>query len=440
MNKASTSAGRDSRTLLPDRDSFYGDVQPLVDEAVSQGSSLVLLDIDISGLDFVLRIFGPRERDVLIREVGHRIREAVGEKNTPYHITEDRFAVILTHTIYRQATQQARTLINAFREPFDVAGVSYRLDAHVGISHYPNHADSIGELVRTSVFACHQAREARSDYATFDRDWNEWERHRFRLMVDLKHALENHTGIQLAYQPQVELETGRCVGVEGLCRWDHTELGLIPPGNFLPFVEHTSLMMPLTEATLDQGLDDLAVWRDQGHEGKLAINLSPTLFRQADLLERLFEQFRFSNMSPGSVDFEVTETGIMEQPNRAVNMLTAIRDRGSRIAVDDFGTGRSSLAYLADLPIDIMKVDKYFVQNLNRPWGEAIVGAAATLADKLGLTTVAEGIEEESQYQKCRELGITQGQGFYIGHPMFKHDFHEWLQNKSTPSRSFQPS
>lgn len=203
---------------------------------------------------------------------------------------------------------------------------------------------------------------------------------------------------------------------------------------------YSSFMMPLTEATLGEGLNDLAVWRDQGFEGKLAINLSPTLFRQADLIERLLEQFRYFNMSPSCVDLEVTESGIMEQPNKAVNMLTAIRDQGCRVSVDDFGTGHSSLAYLADLPIDTIKIDKYFVQNLYRPWGEAIVGAAATLADKLGLTTVAEGIEEESQYRKRRELGITQGQGFYIGHPMFKHDFHEWLQNKTTPTRSFQQS
>jgi EAL domain-containing protein (putative c-di-GMP-specific phosphodiesterase class I) len=127
------------------------------------------------------------------------------------------------------------------------------------------------------------------------------------------------------------------------------------------------------------------------------------------------------------LQFEVTETGIMEQPNRASNTLMEIRNRGSRIAVDDFGTGHSSLAYLADLPIDTIKIDKFFVQNLVHPWGEAIVGAAATLAQKLGLTTIAEGIETEEQYERCREIGVTQGQGFHIGRPMFRDELHEWL-------------
>jgi len=430
MADEQATAGRDtkdSRTLLPDRDSFYRDVQPLIDAADAGGQPLVLLDIDTQGLDFVLRTFGPRERDDLIRTVGQRIREVTGEGHTLYHITQDRFAVVLSHTTYLHITGHAHAIVRALREPFEVAGVSYQMNAHVGISHYPNHSSSIGELVRTSVFACHQARHVQTDYATFDHAMDEKERHRFRLMVDLEQALENPTEIQLAYQPEIDLRSGQCVSVEGLCRWTHPELGLVPPAHFLPFVEQTSLMMPLTEAVLAHGLEDLTAWCSAGYEGKLAINLSPSLFRHPALIERLIEQFRFFNMDPSRVEFEVTETGIMEQPNKAVNILTSIRDQGCSISVDDFGTGHSSLAYLADLPIDTIKIDKYFVQNLSRPWGEAIVGAAATLADKLGLRTVAEGIEDENQYHKCRELGVTLGQGFYISHPVFKDDFRTWL-------------
>ncbi len=420
--------GRDSRTLLPDRDSFYRDVAPLIEAADAGQRSLVLLDIDIEGLDFILRTFGPAERDTLVRQVGERIREASANGTRAYHITQGRFAVVLSdeHT-YRQSARRARSLVNALRKSFDVLGISYTLDANVGISNYPNQAGSLAELVRTSVFACHQAREKGADYATFDAELDEQERHRFQLMVDLDQALESQSGIRLAYQPQVDLQTGQCVGVEGLCRWNHSVLGPIPPGHFLPFVEQTSLMMPLTEATLGLGLEDLAAWRSRGFRGTLAINLSPTLFRRSDLLDRLLDHFRFSNMGMDVLHLEVTETGIMDQPNRAVHTLSAIRERGSQISVDDFGTGHSSLAYLADLPIDTIKIDKYFIQNLSQPWGEAIVGAATTLAEKLGLTTVAEGIEQESEYELCRELGVAVGQGFHIGHPMFRDDFEQWM-------------
>lgn len=418
---------RDSRTLLPDRDRFYQDLMPLVAEAECRGTTLVLLCIDVDGLDFILRTFGPQERDVLVGEVGRRIRETTEAKTTSYHTTQDRFAVVLTETTYQHTTRQAQALVDALRVPFDVAGIAYQLDAHVGISHYPNHADSLGELARTAVFACHQARQSDRDFAAFDQALDEQERHRFRLMVDLEKALEHPGEIRLAYQPLVDLASGQCVGVEGLCRWKHPTLGPVPPGHFLPFVEQTSLMMPLTEAVLGQGLEDMATWRKRGFDGILAINLSPMLFRRSDLLARLLEPFRFSGMEADSVHFEITETGIMGQPNRAANTLAEIRSRGSRISVDDFGTGHSSLAYLADLPIDTIKIDKYFVQNLAQPWGEAIVGASATLADKLGLTTVAEGIEREADYHKCRELGVDLAQGFHIGYPMFGEDLEQWL-------------
>lgn len=421
------SATRDSRTLLPNRDSFYRDVAPMVAEASAAGTPLVLLCVDVDGLDFILRTFGPDDRDLLIGEIGSRLQEVLGNAGTPYYITQGRFAVILAGTKFRDTQRQAQALVDALRAPCDVSGVSYQIDAHVGVSHYPNHAESLGDLVRTAVFACHQARQSHRDVAAFDHELDELERHRFRLMVDLEKALENHDEIRLAYQPVVDLESGRCVGMEGLCRWTHPILGAVPPGHFLPFVEQTSLMTPLTEAIIGEGLDDLATWRLRGFDGFLAINLSPVLFRRADLLERLLEPFRFSGMGADNVQFEITETGIMDQPNRAAHTLAEIRSRGSRIAVDDFGTGHSSLAYLADLPIDTLKIDRYFVQNLDRPWGEAIVGATATLADKLGLTTVAEGIEREADYHKCRELGVTLGQGFHIGHPMFREDLQQWL-------------
>lgn len=421
-------SGRDSRTLLPNRDSFYRDLAPLIDEADADGTPLVLLCIDVGGIDFILRTFGPRDRDMLVADVGRRIQETSANGAAPYYITQNRFAVVLAQGAYQRATRQAQALVEALRAPFDVAGIAYQLDANIGISHYPNHAASLSELVRTCVFACHRARESHRDFAAFDRELDAQERHRFRLMVDLQQALDRTGEIRLAYQPQVELESGRCVGLEALCRWTHPTLGPVPPAHFLPFVEQTSLMMPLTETVLGQGLDDIAGWRRRGYDGVLAINLSPTLFRRGDLLERLLEPCRYASVDPDNLQFEVTETGIVDQPNRAAHTLAEIRGRGSRISVDDFGTGHSSLAYLADLPIDTIKIDKYFVQNLAQPWGEAIVGAAATLADKLGLTTVAEGIEREEDYHKCRELGVDLGQGFHIGYPMFREDLHQWLE------------
>lgn len=421
---------RDSRTLLPDRDSFYHDVTPLIAETDSSASSLALLVIDISGLDLVLRTFGPVERDAVIREAGRRIKEAAESERIPYHITQGRFSVVLPGSTCAHATERAKELGNILRKPFEVSGFSFHLDAYIGISHYPQYAYSVTELVRTTVFACHQARQLERQYATFDSTLDEQERQRFRLTIDLERVLQDEIGIELAYQPQIDLGSGACLGVEGLCRWDHATLGSISPGDFLPFVEQTPSMMALTEETLRLGLKDLARWQSRGYSGSVAINLSPTLFRQPDMLDRLLERFQQSEVAMDSVHFEVTETGIMDRPNRAINVLAALRHRGCRIAIDDFGTGHSSLAYLADLPIDIIKIDKYFVQNMEQPWGRAIVGAAASLANTLGLVSVAEGIETRQQLDQCRQLGVEVGQGFHFARPMSGKQFEQWLNSR----------
>lgn len=414
----------DSRSQLPDIDSFYHDVRPVV----ADGSQpLVLLVADIDGLDFVLRTFGPAERDSIMRELGHRVRAAASDYAEVYCINHYRYAIVLPENHYGHSIKQADELWRALQQPYSVSGIHYHLDSHVGISHFPDHATTLSELVRTAVFACYQAKSAQSNVATFDHSVDIEERRRFRLILELEKALEGDDEIHLAYQPLIELGTGRCVGVEGLCRWIQPETGLVPPGHFLPFVENTPLMMPLTEATLKLGLRDLASLRNAGFEGHLAINLTATVFRRPDLLERLREHLQFSSVSMSNVHFEITETGIMDQPDRAVDMLSEIRSWGCKIAIDDFGTGHSSLAYLADLPIDIIKVDKHFVQNLDKPWGEAIVSAAVTLADKLDLETVAEGIETEEQYNGCRDLGVPVGQGYYMAKPLFRDEFRGWL-------------
>jgi len=416
----------DSRTRLPDIDSFYQDVQPVIDAG---DLPLVLLVADIEGLDFILRTFGPLERDKVMRELGERVQAAVSDDAAIYSINQYRFAVVLPENHYGQSVKQAQALASGFQQPFSISGIRYHLQWYVGISHYPNHGRTLGELVRTGVFACYQAKQSENRIATFDQSMDEEERRRFRLILDLEKALENDEEIQLAYQPQIELSSGQCVGAEGLCRWRHPVAGLIPPGHFLPFVEQSPLMMPLTEATLGSGLRDKTAWRALDFDGHIALNLSPTVFRRTDMLERLQEHFRFSNLSMADVHFEVTETGIMDQPNRAINTLSEMRNQGCKIAIDDFGTGHSSLAYLGDLPIDIIKIDKHFVQNLDKPWGRAIVSAAVTLAEKLGLETVAEGIETELHYEQCRDLGVRVGQGFYMAKPLLREEFNAWIES-----------
>lgn len=189
----------DSRTQLPNRDGFYYDTAPVIE---AQDASLVLLVIDIEGLDFILRTFGPEERDRVVHDIGDRIQKTVDSDSTPYYITQGRFAVVLAENTYLRATQRARDLVAVLEKPFNVSGIAYHLDAYVGISHYPNHAKTQNELVRTGVFACHLARGVESRFAAFDQQVDEEERRRFYLMLDLEQALEKQDEIRLAYQPR----------------------------------------------------------------------------------------------------------------------------------------------------------------------------------------------------------------------------------------------
>lgn len=420
----------DSASRLPASKDFYQVVQYLL----SREQPLALLTLEIEEPDFVLRTFGPRKRNEVIDEAGRRIKRTAGEHNLAFHISQGRFSLTLINKSWDQTVAMATSLCDTFKQPFDIDGVSYQMVARIGISHYPRHAADVDELVRTSYFACHLARAGRQEIATYDQQLDVRERERFSLMVDLEKALLLHSGIEMVYQPVVELENGQCTGMEGLCRWRHAELGNIMPADFLPYVEQTSLMLPLTEATLSIGLEQHAKWQEGGFSGALAINLSPSVFKHPDLLQRLREHIRFAKVDPASVHFEITETGIMEEPEKSFEVLQAIREWGCRIALDDFGIGHSSLAYLADLPIDIIKIDKHFVQNVSESWGEAIVEASVVLARKLGLTTVAEGIETEEQYEKCRDLGVDLGQGFHFGRPMGRNEFGKWLTRNTGPA------
>jgi len=186
-------------------------------------------------------------------------------------------------------------------------------------------------------------------------------------------------------------------------------------------------MRPLAEAILSEGVETLAHWRKAGFDGTLGINLSASLFERDGLVERLYEPARFFDIEADKLDFEVTESSVMDQPQRAIDTLAALRERGSTVSIDDFGTGHSSLAYVADLPVNTIKIDKHFVQNLSTAWGRAIVSAATTLADKLGLSTLAEGLEDRADSDRCKELGVAYGQGFSIAAPMGRHDCEAWL-------------
>jgi diguanylate cyclase len=270
----------------------------------------------------------------------------------------------------------------------------------------------------------------KADYAIYNQEKDDWEKHQFRLLTDCRQALDNTGELNCALQPIICLSSGKCISVESLIRWNHPELGNVPPNHFLPYVEQSALIMPFTEVTIASSLQLHTYFAKKGYDGNISINLSTMVFRINKLFSRISELINFYNVKSDNISFEITETAIMEHPKAAIYMLNQLRELGCKISIDDFGIGHSSLAYLADLPIDTIKIDQYFVSEIDKKSNMSIIYTTATHADKLGLKTVAEGIETENQYNICKELGVNYGQGYYFAKPLLKQDFSLWLKNK----------
>jgi len=285
----------DNLTGLPERDQFYRDVEALL--ADKAGGSAFLVVIDVYGVDFILRMFGPADRNAMVEEVAARIRQDAGKSCYVYHITQGRFAVLAINNNLSSVRKLTERLNHSINEPCEVSGIPYYLNSCIGVARYPHHANSIEGLVRCAVFSSHLARENNLSFYVYDKKLDEQERSKFLLLKDLEKALEETGQINAHYQPQVDMQSGRCLGVEALCRWTHPEKGYIAPVDFLPYVEKTPLIMPLTEAMLSMSIADSRSWEAIGFTGYLGINLSPALFRDNDLVKNLLDNIAMTELA-----------------------------------------------------------------------------------------------------------------------------------------------
>lgn len=419
---------RDPWTKLPNRSAFYRDARHQLTRAEQDAQPMVLVSLDLDGAEQVLLMFGPAQRNLLIMETGKRLECALGECGHLYQVKSDRFAILLPQLDLEGAVGVGRGLLEALREPFDIESVPFRASARFGVACYPEHGDTPEQLARASVVALHRAREAGEEYAFYDGAWDAQQKEAFALVTDLRAALECDDQLYLAFQPKIDLASDCCVGAEALVRWQHPARGPISPGEFVPLAEATGLVGPLTELVVKRSLKTLNTWRSNGWNLRLAVNLSPNVLGERDLLDEISGHLKTSGVALEEIEFEITETGIMESPQKARHALAGLRELGARIAIDDFGTGLSSLSLLTDLPVDCLKIDQSFLRSLfERSEDQAVVRAAISLGRDLGLEVVAEGIETEEVYRKLRDWKCDSGQGFYMGRPMVERDFHAWL-------------
>lgn len=350
----------------------------------------------------------------------------------------DEFSVVITQPDARTAAGRLSARIHdTLRAPFVIGDEELTVTVSIGIAVSEDTTQSAAELLRQAALAVRHAKHlGRDTTQIFDPALEQRAEQRRTFESGLRQALGT-TQIQLAYQPKLDPASGRATGMEALVRWDHPELGSVSPADFIPVAEETGLILPLGEAILRRACETLVRLRSAGHTDIVcAVNLSAAQFRDLELPVRVAAILHETGAAPAQLQLELTESLVMQDEKRGLEMLHKLRDLGLSLAIDDFGTGHSSLSYLTRLPVETVKIDQSFVRAMRPGSDEAlIVEAVVALAHGLRLAVVAEGVERQDQLDHLRRLGCDEVQGYLLGKPMREAEFRAWLDaNLAAPA------
>ena len=425
-------ARHDSLTELPNRRWFLESVGVALKNPNLSAGGLLL--VDLNGFKEVNDTLGHHHGDLVLQEVGPRLRAAFRSEDLVARLGGDEFAVFMPGADSDAAQAAVQRLQDALHKPVDVDGIDIELDASIGLAWYPDHGGDVDTLLQRADVAMYRAKASHHPLVTYRAEDDYHSPERLVIAADLRRALAADQ-LVLHYQPQVELGHGRPVAAEGLVRWHHPQRGLLGPPEFIEVAERTGLIKDLTYRVLDLGLNDLRLWNDDGRQLSLSLNVSVR-----SLLDRRFPEEVERLLSRQGVDgaaltLELTESSLMVDPEVAKKTMRHLAELGVSVAIDDFGTGYSSLAYLTDLPIGELKIDKSFVRAMGSDARNAIVvRSTIELAHNLGLRTVAEGIEDSFTFDRLRALGCELAQGFHMSEPLPAASLVTWWDVHTAPA------
>ncbi|MEB0003070.1 EAL domain-containing protein [Cryobacterium sp. RTC2.1] len=419
-------ARTDDLTGLPNRRALYSEV-PL---SLTSGANRALLLLDLDRFKEVNDSLGHDVGDELLVQVGTRLTSHVRGTDLVARLGGDEFAILLADAGEAEAVIVAGTLREALARPYLLEGITLQTTVSIGIALYPGQALDLTGLLRKADMAMYKAKASRSGHRVYDTSDDSHGAARLRTLQELRVALAERQ-LELYYQPKVDLATGAVRGVESLVRWNHPVRGLVQPGDFLSIVEEAGLMNAMTEQVLDMALDQAAVWHSRGADLTVAVNLTASALVDAELPERTAAMLADRGLPASALILEITEEFLLEDRARTTAILTRLRAGGIRIAIDDFGTGYSSLAYLRDLPVDELKLDRSIVSPMkDDPRAAALVSSTIELAHSLGLTMVAEGVEDAQVYADLARYGCDEAQGFHMSRPMPAGELDRWLAER----------
>lgn len=424
-------AFHDALTGLPNRSLFYDRIYQGLARARRANSKVALMLLDVDRFKNINDSLGHDAGDLLLKAIATRLQEGVRDMDTVARLGGDEFVVVLegVHDM-EDVMFVANKLLTTLSRPLDILGHEITSTVSIGVSVFPDDGGDTDELLKNADIAMYKAKEAGKNNCQFyTKGMNATAVNYLLLENDLRRALDLRQ-FTLHYQPQIDLKSGELMGVEALVRWQHPDRGLVSPAHFIPLAEETGLIVPIGEWVLREACVQHKKWLDSGKRvGKMAVNLSPRQFRQKKFPEKVQAILDETGLEPKYLELEITESCAMEHAGETINQLNELNQMGMYLAIDDFGTGYSSLAYLQRFPIQKLKIDRSFVNDIHDDDNDAaITKTIIGLAHSMHLRVVAEGVETEHQADWLRQQGCDQAQGFLYAKPMtakqFESHFH----------------
>ena len=424
-------AHHDILTKLPNRLLFLDRLTQAMGRSKRTGEQLALMFLDLDRFKVINDTLGHQVGDDLLIELASRLNKEIRDEDTVARLSGDEFAILLLdmHTP-DNAAHIAKKLLQKVNEPFVIEGKELFLTTSIGISIYPGTCNDTDTMLKNADIAMYKAKSSgRNKYCFYNTEMNAQAHESLALENDLRRAIERNEFF-LLYQPQISNTTGKLTGVEALLRWQHPKLGLLLPDRFIPLLEDTGMILSVGDWVLRTACEQLHTWQKAGIKiPRVSVNVSPRQLMDPDLATRVQEIFKDNMIKPGTIELEITENSLIENESLAIKTLQTLHNKGVNVAIDDFGTGFSSLRYLRDFPLQTLKIDRAFVSNLPHNEDDChLATAIISIGHVMRLTVIAEGVENQEQYNFLKKLGCDQTQGYYFSQPIAHEHIDKFLE------------
>lgn len=419
----------DPLTDVPNRKLLNDRIQREIIRCEAENCNFILMISDLDRFKEINDTLGHHIGDMILQQSCERIKKSLRKGDIVARLGGDEFGILLTDTNIKAAEKVATKITDLFKQPFNVENQNLSIGISIGVVEYPRHGNDVNILMQRADIAMYNAKNKKLGALIYKQSEDKYSVKRLELMSDLNKAIDDNS-LELFFQPKFDIGTIRIVSAEALLRWKHPERGYIPPDDFIPLAEQTGLIQPLTEWVINEAFKQMKRWCSYNHNISVAINISVYSLQSNKLITMLKNAAGKYGLPASRCIFELTESIFMQDQNRAKQILNELSQLGVQLSIDDFGTGYSSLAYLKQLPVNELKIDRSFISDmLENDSDDVIVKTIIELAHNLGLRVIAEGVENKATLDRLGVLGCDMVQGHYTGVPMPGIEFLELLHN-----------